>query len=74
MMPTQVPKLPAMLQEWQAVLQAVPQQMPCAHCALEHWLLFEQGWPLGFVPQEPATPFIPQVLGDTHCASLLQAV
>jgi len=36
-------------------------------------LLFEQGWPLGFVPQEPATPFIPQVLGDTHCASLLQA-
>ena len=72
-MPTQVPRLPAMLQAWQALLQAVPQQTPWAHCPLPHWLLFEQGWPLGFVPQEPATPFIPQVLGATHCASLLQA-
>ena len=52
----------------------MPQQTPWAHCPLEHWLLFEQGWPLGLVPQEPATLFIPQVLGSTHCASLLQAV
>ena len=72
-MPTQVPRLPAMLQAWQAVPQAVPQQTPWAHCPLPHWLLFEQGWALGFVPQEPATPYIPQLLGDTHCASLLQA-
>jgi hypothetical protein len=55
------------------VLQTVPQQTPWAHCPLVHWLLFEQGWPLGFVPHEPTTPFIPQVLGDTHCWSLLQA-
>jgi hypothetical protein len=56
------------------VLQAVPQQTPWAHCPLAHWLLFEQGWVRGFVPQEPATPFIPQLFGDTHWASLLQAV
>lgn len=73
-MPTQVPKLPAMLQAWQAVAQAVPQQIPWAHWPLAHWLLFEQDWPLGLGPQEPATPFIPQLLGDTHCVSLLQAV
>ena len=73
-MPTQVPRLPAMLQAWQAVPQLVPQQTPWAHWPLEHWLLLEQGWPLGFVPQEPATLFMPQVLGDTHCESVLQAV
>jgi hypothetical protein len=56
------------------VLQTVPQQTPWAHCPLVHWLLFEQGCPLGFVPQEPTTPFIPQVFGETHCESLLQAV
>jgi len=72
--PTQVPRLPAMLQAWQAVLQAVPQQTPWAHTPLEQTLLFEQGWPLGFFPHEPATPFIPQVLGETHCVSSLQAV
>jgi hypothetical protein len=30
-MPTQVPRLPAMLQAWQALLQVVPQQTPWAH-------------------------------------------
>jgi hypothetical protein len=34
--PAQTPRLPAMLQAWQAVLQAVLQQTPWAHCPLTH--------------------------------------
>jgi hypothetical protein len=63
-----------MLQAWQAVLQALLQQTPCAHWPLAHWFAFEQGWPVAFLPQELATPPMPQVLGETHCVSLVQAV
>jgi hypothetical protein len=70
--PTQVPRLPAMLQEWQAVLQALLQQTPCAHCPLWHWLAVEHGWPTGFLPHE-LTPPIPQEKGARHCESSEQA-
>jgi len=73
-MPAQTPRLPAMLQAWQAVLQAVLQQTPCAHWPLWHWLADEQDCPLGFLPHELTTPSIPHVNGDTHCVSSLQAV
>jgi hypothetical protein len=70
--PTQVPRLPAMLQAWQAVLQAELQQTPCAHWPLEHWFAFEQGCPLASLPHEYGTPPVPQLLGGTHCEPSVQ--
>lgn len=71
---TQVPAFPAMLQAWQAVLQALLQQTPCTHWPLKHWPAFAQGCPSAFFPHELATPAMPQVFGATHCVSLVHAV
>ena len=59
-MPTQVPRLPAILQAWQAVPQDELQQTPWAHWPLWHWLAEVQGCPFPFLPHE-LTPPIPQV-------------
>jgi hypothetical protein len=55
----QVPSEPESAQDLQAPLQAVAQQIPCAHIADAHSVLPEHEAPLGFLPQELATQTLP---------------
>jgi hypothetical protein len=64
----QFPVVPARLQAWQAVLQALLQQTPCAQKLLAHSVAAEQTAPNAFNPQLLIIPFMPQMFGEMHCA------
>jgi hypothetical protein len=66
----QVPSVPESAQDWQAPVQALSQQTPCAQKLLLHWLLAEQLAPLLDGPQE----LLAQRLGVRHCVSAVQAL
>ena len=50
----QVPRVAARLQDWQAPVQALLQQTPCAQKLLPHSSAAAHGWPSPFLPHEPA--------------------
>lgn len=69
----QVPRVAGRSQVWQAAVQALLQQNPCAQNPLEHSSATPQGCPRPFFPQDPA-PVCPQTFGSTHWAFVLHDV
>jgi hypothetical protein len=66
----QLPRVPDSAHDWQAPLQALSQQIPCAQKPLLHWLLAEQVAPLLDGPHE----LLEHRLGVRHWLSAVQAL
>jgi hypothetical protein len=66
----QIPSVPESAQDWQAPVQALSQQTPCAQKPLLHWLAAEQIAPLLEGPQE----LLAHRLGVRHWLSAVQAL
>ncbi|MEP6654344.1 MAG: hypothetical protein ABJA82_13360 [Myxococcales bacterium] len=64
----------ALAQLWQAPPQLLLQQTPSTQKLLEHSAAAEHLAPSGLRPQLLMSPFMPQVLGATHCALDVQAL
>lgn len=69
----QVPRVAGRSHVWQAAVQALLQQNPCAQKPLEHSSAAPHGCPSPFFPQDPA-PVCPHTLGSTHWAFVLHDV
>jgi hypothetical protein len=67
-----LPTLPEFAHDWQAPVQAMSQQKPCAQIPVTHSVPSPHDWPLALSPQSPVVPL--HTFGAVQSAAVVAAV